>query len=444
MEKIILSLKSFRRVVLMQHNPRNVIMWIWHRIVNSSVVVCVYRRLMLPFVVRCVCKQKKIRVVFLPMNTAMWRYGRVYQRMLEDERFEPVIVTAPRIIQPKESYVKEQNSMLQFFKGLGCEVSAGYDVDDGVWNKLEQWNPDVIFYTQPYEGMLPNSYEHWHNLKSLVCYTPYSFQLSKAGWNWDNSIQNYAWRHYVSLPYHVRTCHEYSRIKGVNAVPVGYFFEEEYQDALADRALLDKTWRDDKRKRVIWAPHHSIATGAEFKTSAFLEICDEMVRLREKYRDEIVFAFKPHPMLRDNLHQRWGKERTEAYYADWANAENSFLDDGAFIPLFAGSDAMIHCSGSFIVDYIYTGKPVQYVYCKDRNAPDFGEIGDAALKAHYPAHGVDEIEQFIENVVLAGDDPMKKQREDVYQKYLKSPNGKTFSENVVEDILAGLGRSEMK
>ena len=105
---------------------------------------------------------------------------------------------------------------------------------------------------------------------------------------------------------------------------------------------------------------------------------------------------------------------------------------------------MIHCSGSFIVDYIYTGKPVQYVYCKDRNVPDFGEIGDAALKAHYPAHGVDEIEQFIENVVLAGDDPMKKQREDVYQKYVKSPNGKTFSENVVEDILAGLGRSEMK
>ena len=206
---------------------------------------------------------------------------------------------------------------------------------------------------------------------------------------------------------------------------IAEMFEEEYQDALTDRALLDKAWKCDSRKRVIWAPHHSVEAGASFKTSAFFEICDEMVRLREKYRDKIVFAFKPHPMLRDNLHQRWGKERTETYYADWASAENSFLDEGAFVPLFAGSDAMIHCSGSFIVDYIYTGKPVQYVYCKDRNAPDFGEIGDAALKAHYPAHGIAEIERFIEDVVLAGNDPMKKQREDVYQKYLKSPNGKT-------------------
>ena len=438
---VAIQFKRLLRVVLTPHNPRNVIMWIWHRIVNAGIAIWVYRRLVLPFVVRRVRKQKKIRVVFLPMNTAMWRYGRVYQRMLEDERFDPVIVTAPRIIQPKESYIKEQDAMLQFFKGLGCGVSAGYDASADVWNKLAQWEPDVVFYTQPYEGLLPNSYEHWRNLKYLVCYTPYSFQLSKVGWNWDNAIQNYAWRHFVSLPYHVRTCQEYSRVKGVNAVPVGYFFEEEYQDALTDRALLDKVWRGDRRKRVIWAPHHSVEAGASFKTSAFFEICDEMVRLREKYRDKIVFAFKPHPMLRDNLHQRWGKERTEAYYADWANAENSFLDDGAFIPLFAGSDAMVHCSGSFIVDYIYTGKPVQYVYCKDRNAPDCGEIGDAALKAHYPAHDVADIERFFEDVVLAGNDSMKKQREDVYQKYLKSPNGKTFSENVVEDILKGLGKA---
>ena len=432
------------KVLTTPHDPRNVVMFLFHWLLGSIFAVACYRALILPRVVKRVMANGKVRVVFLPMNCAMWRYGKIYRRMRDDPRFEPIIVTAPRIIQPKESFAREQRELVSYFQSRGVQVMVGYDENRDQWIDLRALEPDVVFYTQPYDGLLPKELEYWHDLRSLVCYAPYSFQFNKVGWNWDNALQNYAWRHYVSLPHHVELCRLFSRIRARNAVPVGYFFEEEYQDALADRALLDKTWRDDKRKRVIWAPHHSIATGAEFKTSAFLEICDEMVRLREKYRDEIVFAFKPHPMLRDNLHQRWGKERTEAYYADWANAENSFLDDGAFIPLFAGSDAMIHCSGSFIVDYIYTGKPVQYVYCKDRNAPDFGEIGDAALKAHYPAHGVDEIEQFIENVVLAGDDPMKKQREDVYQKYLKSPNGKTFSENVVEDILAGLGRSEMK
>lgn len=432
--------KNLLRVVLTPHNPRNVIMWAWHRFVNAAFVVGIYRRLLMSLVVRRIRKQEKIRVVFLPMNAAMWRYGRVYHRMLADGRFDPIIVAAPRVNQPKASTAKEQEELVQYFRAEGDEVSVGYNVQDDQWNKLSRWKPDIIFYTQPYDTVLPTSFEPWRNLKSLVCYTPYSFQLSKAGWNWDNAIQNYAWRHYVSLPYHRKTCQAYSRVKGVNAVPVGYFFEEEYRDALANRALLEKVWRGDTRKRVIWAPHHSIVSGASFKTSAFLEICDEMVRLREKYRDKVVFAFKPHPMLRDNLYKHWGKEKTEAYYADWANAENSFLDDGAFLPLFAGSDAMIHCSGSFIVDYIYTGKPVQYVYCKDRNVPDYGEIGDAALNAHYPAHNSADIEQFIEGVVLGGNDPMKTQRENVYQTYLKSPNGKTFSENVVEDILNGLCR----
>ena len=435
------KLRRILEILTTPHNPRNVVMFLFHWLLGSTFVVACYRALILPRVVRRVKANGKVRVVFLPMNCAMWRYGGVYRRMLNDPRFEPVIVTAPRIIQSKESFVREQCELVSYFQSQGVQVVVGYDEKLDRWIDLRALGPDVMFYTQPYDGLLPKEFEYWHNLRSLVCYAPYSFQFNKVGWNWDNALQNYAWRHYVSLPHHVELCRPFSRIRARNAMPVGYFFEEEYQDALMDRALLDKVWRGDRRKRVIWAPHHSVEAGASFKTSAFFEICDEMVRLREKYRDKIVFAFKPHPMLRDNLHQRWGKERTEAYYADWANAENSFLDDGAFIPLFAGSDAMIHCSGSFIVDYIYTGKPVQYVYCKDRNAPDFGEIGDAALKAHYPAHDMAEIERFIEDVVLAGNDFMKKQREDVYQKYLKSPNGKTFSENVVEDILKGLGKA---
>ena len=435
------KLRRILEILTTPHDPRNVAMFLFHWLLGSTFVVACYRALILPRVVRRVKANGKVRVVFLPMNCAMWRYGDIYRRMLNDPRFEPIIVTAPRIIQPKESFVREQRELVSYFQSQGIRAVVGYDEKQDRWVDLRTLEPDVVFYTQPYDGLLPKEFEYWHNLRSLVCYAPYSFQFNKVGWNWDNALQNYAWRHYVSLPHHVELCRPFSRVRARNAVPVGYFFEEEYQDALADRAQLDKVWRGDRRKRVIWAPHHSIAAGASFKTSAFFEICDEMMRLREKYRDKIIFAFKPHPMLRDNLHQRWGKEKTEAYYADWANAENSFLDDGAFIPLFAGSDAMIHCSGSFIVDYIYTGKPVQYVYCKDRNAPDFGEIGDAALKAHYPAHGVAEIERFIEDVVLTGNDPMKKQREDVYQKYLGSPNGKTFSENVVEDILEGLEKA---
>lgn len=427
--------------IITPHSPRNVMWWLFHQMMNLRVIIWLCRSLSQPRLIRRLSHRSKIRMAFLVMNPAMWRFDALYYRLSKDDRFELLLIAAPRVNQCREATFREQEEIMNFFAQKGRSVIKGIDEATGKCISLRELQVDIVFYTQPYDGLLLPPLEYWHNiLSSLICYTPYSFQLSKVSWNWDNALQNHAWRHHLPLPYHKELCQWASRIKARNAVPVGYFFEEEYRDALANRVLLDKVWRGDTRKRVIWAPHHSIVPGAENKISAFLEICDDMVRLREKYRDKVVFAFKPHPMLRDNLYKHWGKEKTEAYYADWANAENSFLDDGAFLPLFAGSDAMIHCSGSFIVDYIYTGKPVQYVYCKDRNVPDYGEIGDAALNAHYPAHNSADIEQFIEGVVLGGNDPMKTQRENVYQTYLKSPNGKTFSENVVEDILKGLGR----
>ena len=95
-------------------------------------------------------------------------------------------------------------------------------------------------------------------------------------------------------------------------------------------------------------------------------------------------------------------------------------------------------SGSFIVEYLYTGKPVAYVYSKTRNPPDIGPIGDAALEAHYPMHSETDIRRFLDNVVLSGHDPMREKRIRVAQKYLKSPNGKMFSENVYESVVKGL------
>lgn len=426
------------KFVLTPHNPRNVALWVWHQMLSARAFVALYRWLWLPRTTLSKRNKQKLRVVFLPMNVAMWRYEYVYRRMLEDPRFEPLIVTAPRIIQPRESYVLEQREMLEYFKGKGHNVIAGFDESNGRWIDLAEMRPDLIFYTQPYDGMLPASFEYWHNLSSLICFTPYSFQFSKIGWNWDNALQNYAWLHFLPLAHHIQLCREFSRIRAENAVSVGYFFEEQYQEELKNTKLVDQRWRNDSRKRIIWAPHHSLKKDSTFATSAFLDICDDMLALRERFKNKVIFAFKPHPMLRNNLYEIWGRERTDAYYADWASSKDSFFDDGEFVSLFAGSDAMIHCSGSFIVDYIYTGKPVQYYYCKERIAPDFGEIGDESLNAHYSAHTPQDVERFIQDVVMDGNDYMRDQRESVYQNHLTTQCGKLFSENVVDAILLNL------
>jgi CDP-glycerol glycerophosphotransferase (TagB/SpsB family) len=107
-----------------------------------------------------------------------------------------------------------------------------------------------------------------------------------------------------------------------------------------------------------------------------------MKELAVKYRSQVSIAFKPHPVLRSRLEELWGREKTDEYYRFWEELDNTFVADGEYAALFAASDAMIHDCGSFTAEYLYTGKPVLYVFRHDRRATE-NEFGRRALRAHY-------------------------------------------------------------
>lgn len=421
-------------------NPHPYLDVLPYKFFGNIKIIKIYRKFVLPLLVWRVKHKKRINVVFLVMNPDMWKYDRVYSLLAADNRFCPVIVTAMRNIPDMQLRLQEQDTMISYFSEKGYNVVRGYDSTATQWIDLGMFKPDIVFYTQPYDKVVERSFEFFHHLGALHCYSPYSFQLSNVDWNWNNNLQQYCWKIFYVGNMHREQSERFSRVGRVNAIAAGYCLEEEYAAAVKDTESANAAWKNDCRKRIIWAPHHSIMDKEGFKVSSFLEVADLMVKLREEYRDKIVFAFKPHPVLKTKLYELWNPKRADAYYDDWAKAENSFDAQGDYKALFAGSDAMIHCSGSFIVEYLYTGKPVAYVYSKSRNPPDIGVIGDAALNAHYPMHCEADIRHFIDDVVLSGHDTMVDIRKSVADKYLKSPNGKMFSENVYETILEGLGK----
>lgn len=403
-------------------------------------VIKLYRMFVLPVIIWRVSHKRRINVVFLAMNPEMWKYDEVYRKLANDNRFNPIIVTAMRNIPNMELRLQEQEVMMTYFLDKGYNVVRGYDLATKKWINLRRLRPDIIFHTQPYSRGIERSFEFFHHLYALHCYSPYSFHLSETDWGWNSDLQQYCWRLFYVGGIQLEISERLSRIGKQNAVASGYCLEEEYIEFAKDTVSADAAWKNDNRKRIIWAPHHSIMDHEMFKVSSFLEISDLMVHLREEYKDRVVFAFKPHPVLKTKLYQVWGEDKTDRYYEDWASAENSFDAQGDYKALFAGSDAMIHCSASFMVEYLYTGKPVAYVYSKTRNPPDIGIIGGATLDAHYPMREETDIRNFINDVVLGGHDTMREIRRSVADKYLRSPNGKMFSENVYESILEGLGK----
>ncbi len=389
--------------------------------------------------VRRISRKQTVNVVFLAMNPDMWKYGGIYELLRRDARFNPIIVIATRMNATQEVRLREQALTAAFFEKKGYRAIPGFDVKTGSYIDLKTLNPDLIFHTQPYNHVVADAFDYRRYRNVLHCYAPYGFSLTNVAWNWDNMLQNICWRQFVVGDYQVHLAQTVSRIRGKNTVGVGYCIEEELHQANGNRLGKAAAWRNDPRKHVIWAPHHSIYERELFKVSSFLEIAEEMRQIRKAYADKVIFAFKPHPMLKAKLLALWGEARTEAYYAEWEHSDNSFLSLGAYQLLFAGSDAMIHCSGSFIVEYLYTNKPVQYVYAKNRNPPDLGVIGDAALEAHYPAHGADDIRRFLDQVVLGGNDSLVEERKALADKYLRAPAGELFSNNVYQELKKGLG-----
>ncbi len=119
--------------------------------------------------------------------------------------------------------------------------------------------------------------------------------------------------------------------------------------------------------------------------------------------------------------------------------ENTQLETGEFVDLFMTSDAMIHDSGSFVVEYHYTQNPAMFV--SKNMKPILESITDFGKKAHqihYLGENEDDIRHFIDDVVLGGNDPMCPQREQFYHDYLLPPSGKSVAQNVVDDIIDSL------
>ena len=126
----------------------------------------------------------------------------------------------------------------------------------------------------------------------------------------------------------------------------------------------------------------------------------------------------------------------------WEDMPNTQLEKGTYVDLFMSSDAMIHDSASFVIEYLYTHKPVMFV-SRDINHFLTGQIdlsreGFAQL---YIGKDEREILDFVDNVVLGDDDPMLSQRMAFFERHLMPPGGQSVAQNTLDDMATSLGMS---
>ena len=376
----------------------------------------------------------KINVLFFAVNVGMWKNDGLFQYLLKDERFNPIIVSFLLNHNSKEYWRKVQDEMREFFNRKGYPYYDCYDFNTDSWLDIRKFSPDIIFYAQ--QGNYNSSHQNyridklWHN--SLFAYTPYCLLMENIPGFYNGLLTSIAWKVFIPTSIHDAIYQKYTFAKENNRVVVGCTFADDLNNASENIEWKNK---DKNIKRIIWAPHHSILPSDLLNYSNFLEIAESMLQLAERYKDKIQIAFKPHPRLLDKLYklEGWGVEKADKYYQAWADGENTMLVSGSYASLFKTSDAMIHDCSSFTGEYLYTGKPVMYL-AKEDHLDFMNEFGRLCFEQHYKGRTINDVEWFINEVVIKGNDTMKTRRKQFYRDYLMPPNNRSVAENMYSEF----------
>lgn len=367
----------------------------------------------------------RIRVTFIVQRPALWpNHASIHAAMLADPAFAVAVIAIPKIPPAaRDVDLAEYGRLAEFLEGKGIPFSAGYDVAKRAWiNPLAFGLPDLVFLPQPYA-----------HTQSFLYHSPYLKHFCKmAIVNYGMTVGNMPYMQY-ELPVYP-DCHWiFIESEAHRALFVAH------APALADRLRVTGHPKLDcyrgpvprdlglwkcpaARHRVIWAPHFTVTRDRTPHTfSNFFEYYDFFLAAARRHA-EIEFVLRPHPELFEHMVAAGLKTRAEAEaYRDRFNAlpNGQVYEGGDIFTMFRQSDALILDSISFLLEYLPTGKPVCFLESLRRQR--LNPIGEKLLHAFHAAWNAEEIEEFIQAVVVEGRDDRRRDREQVARKCLYLP-----------------------
>lgn len=378
-------------------------------------------------------RQKElITVAFMVLDLPCWKCDSVFRLMQQHPRFRPIIWIVPELqIKDADERQRKLDELRRQFADRGYPVADMYSLEQ----MRAEYAPDIVFLAKPYPGV--TSWNAWNLDRELICYVPYCYQ-NTCREDFLYGRENHVWRNFYATRGVGRLATSLMANGGGNVITTGSPCADSFLHA--ETATQHTAWKRcaPGMKKVIWAPHWTVMGDSFFSVSTFLNVADGMLQLAEKYADRIQWAFKPHPLLRDSLYQHpdWGKERTDAYYGRWESMPNSQLETGAYVELFKQSDAMVHDSGSFIMEYLLVDKPCMYLQLEGSSV-DFNEDTQRALDCYRKGKSIEDVESFLLDLLQGKPDAMARPRARYRKSSLIPPRGKTAAQNIIDVILKG-------
>lgn len=358
---------------------------------------------------------KKLKVGFYVEYDASFSAYELFKLMLEDKfNFSPKIVIIPDVTRGKDNLINQYKHTKEYFiKLYGAEnILDGYDINTDAYLDLSD-QFDIINLANPYDFMV----HKYHSIRYLCTKNVLTFYIS-YGCMPDNYgckkimpllEMSLFWKVFADNRISYKDYKKNELASGRNVVCYGYA----KMDSLAKIPIIPHD-----KKTIIIAVHHTV-NNPELPLSTFLLYSDFILELPKKYPD-INFIFRPHPLLFVNLlnDNIWTNEQIDEYKQKLDKNGITYSSGGNYFDIFANSDAIIHDCSSFLVEYLYTGKPCCFM-AKSNYKKVFSKLGFACLKNYYMAFNKQQIIDFIDEVIINGIDVKKASRIKFAEKHLK-------------------------
>lgn len=341
----------------------------------------------------------KIKVVFLVQYAQVWnKLETVYERMLEDERFEAKLLAVPEKITDIDKKIYEH-----FYNIYGDKVIDTYH--NGHWFDLKGYKPDYVFYQRPYDQYLPEEYRSGVVSEyARVCHVPYGYQVMRTT---EHSAMNKLFFRNAYIYFAENTIYyeknrnrfKKSHREGVRkTLNIGYPALEKF--------LQKKCDKDNEYFNVLWTPRWT--EDKDSGGSNFINFKDQVLELPRENKN-IFLMFRPHPMTFDHFVSvgRITQQEVDAYKQVYEENDRMHYDNSAaYEEMFWKSDVLLTDASTIIVEYFLTGKPV--VYCDTGAKPN--AFLEELTKVFYVVKTWEEAKRVVLELAN-GIDPLREKRE---------------------------------
>ena len=356
------------------------------------------------------------RVAFVTFYYEAWdSLAEVYSRMLDDPRFEVLVVAIPRKLTGDASW-DDASGVSDFFASQGIDHVIG----SADASELREWAPDYVFINYPWQRNYQKAYRADELVKfTRIAYVPY-YSLPLV--NEPGVLPGPDGRPGVTGHLYQQRSHQLASLvftqdrfvrhayaatsRGADHV---FFTGSPKVDALIKAAEALGSVEGGRalrqlggRTRVVWAPHHSYSPHwLNFGT--FAQMFDEAIEWATEH-PEIDVCLRPHPFMFGTLVEREviSDSDLDAWLAAWEELPNTSIDPvSGPAELFVDCDVLLTDGISFLAEYpLVTGKPS--VFIENQGHWEFSELGELAAQASVRLHSFAEFVAGFDFVLEAG------------------------------------------